>query len=78
MAYFSNGTEGADYQAQYCDRCIHDANQDCPIWLAHLLHNGTDGDAAEVLDLLIPRSGDGLGNERCRLFVGREAQDATR
>jgi hypothetical protein len=23
MGYFSNGTEGMDYEAQYCDKCVH-------------------------------------------------------
>lgn len=40
MGYFSNGSEGMDYQEHYCSKCIHAAKQDCPVWLLHLLHNG--------------------------------------
>lgn len=39
MGYFSNGSEGMDYQEHYCSKCIHAAKQDCPVWLLHLLHN---------------------------------------
>lgn len=24
MGYFSNGTEGMDYYARWCERCVHD------------------------------------------------------
>jgi hypothetical protein len=69
VAYFPNGTEGRDYQERYCVRCIHDTNNDCPIWLAHLIHNGDKGKLGDMLDLLIPRSADGLTNEKCRMFA---------
>lgn len=70
MAYFSNGSEGMDYQAQYCERCVHDRNQDCPIWLAHLMHNYDENDKPDsILHMLIPRSKDGLSNEQCKLFI---------
>lgn len=72
MAYFPNGTEGMDYEAQYCDKCIH---QDpcCPIWNAHMLYNYRDCDDDDsILHLLIPRSKDGLSNEQCRMFTPKE------
>ena len=70
MGYFSNGSEGKRYQARYCDRCLHDANEDCPVLLAHLLYNyGASKEVKSILDLMIPRTDDGLGNERCKLFV---------
>jgi hypothetical protein len=75
MGYFSNGTEGGDYQDRWCARCLHD-NPDkhifCPVWDAHLNH-AYDGDYAAVLDMLIPRTKDGLDNERCTMFVDRGA-----
>ena len=68
MGYFSNGTEGMDYQAKYCERCLHDANQDCPIWLAHLLHNYKECNNPEsILHMLIPR--EGIENGQCKMFV---------
>jgi hypothetical protein len=73
MAYFSNGTEGMDYQARYCERCVHDINQDCPVWLAHLMHNSAGcNDNEHILHLLIPRSKDRLTNEQCRMFHKRK------
>ena len=69
MAYFSNGSEGADYEEFYCSRCVHsdlapdkeigDAdNPACPIWMAHLFFayeecNATSN-AKTMLDMLIP------------------------
>lgn len=66
MAYFSNGTEGSDYEERYCNRCIHQV--DCQIWLLHLIWNGDGGDRETVLDGFIPRTKDGIGNEECRMF----------
>ena len=70
MGYFSNGTEGMDYQAAYCDRCVHGADYDCPVWNAHLDHNYEECNKPEsILHTLIPRSKDGLDNEQCRMFL---------
>lgn len=69
MGYFSNGSEGMAYQERYCERCVHDAQNDCPIWGAHLLYSGRDAnDPTSILHLLIPLSDDGLGNKECLLF----------
>ena len=67
MAYFSNGTEGMIYEETYCYNCIHYEN--CPILNEHFLHNYSD-DAGKraILDWLIPRSKDGLHNEKCTMF----------
>lgn len=74
MGYFPNGTEGIMYQEDWCDRCVHDRNQDCPVWAAHLLHNYAEcNNKGSILHMLIPRSADGLHNEACRLFIEREA-----
>lgn len=69
MGYFSNGTEGAIFQEQYCIRCVHDRNEDCRIWLLHLLHNGAkeSSETQHILDTLMPRSEDGLTNT-CAMF----------
>lgn len=68
MGYFSNGTEGEMYVEEYCSKCIH--NEACPVWGLHLMHNyeecNKDG---SFLHVLIPRSKDGLRNERCAMFV---------
>lgn len=70
MGYFSNGTEGMEYQAQWCERCVHDANRNCPVWLAHLTHNYKECNKPEsILHLLIPRSEDKCSNLQCLLFI---------
>lgn len=75
MGYFSNGTEGGIYFEDYCCRCEHDTNEDCPVWSAHLLYayNGSE-DAKHILDMLIPRSKDGLENKQCLMFMARPAE----
>jgi hypothetical protein len=73
MAYFSNGTEGMDYQAQYCVRCVHDTDDGCPVWMAHVLHNSdqNDNEAVEsVLSVLIPRK-DRIWNDKCAMFIAK-------
>lgn len=73
MGYFSNGSEGHDYEARYCRRCVHgdgDGAGYCAVWLAHLLLNyEACNDRSSPLHLLIPRSG--IENEQCRMFIER-------
>ncbi len=77
MGYFSNATEFECWAANNCDRCAHWPQDDdapgCPVDMAHNLFNyelcNEDGHPGKViLDMLIPRSKDGLGNERCAMF----------
>lgn len=91
MAYFSNGTEGLDYEQHYCERCDHrpvnpDAG-DCPIWVAHMLFNydrEKNEAVASILDSLIPMVPrtfkDGLTVSfagECKFFQPRRALIAT-
>ena len=75
MGYFSNGSEGEDYQAKYCARCVHEnmkTGRGCPIWNLHLLHNYDDcNNPKSYLHFLIPRDHEKCGNERCTMFVDR-------
>jgi len=77
MGYFSNGTEGISYQDEYCSRCEHDDPENgvcCPVWGLHLLHNYREcNNKDSYLHVLIPRSKDGCGNERCTMFIERRA-----
>jgi hypothetical protein len=70
MGYFANGTEGADYQETYCVKCAHDQNNDCPVWLMHLLWNyeqHKDDEIRASLDRLIPfKDGE---NQQCKMFI---------
>lgn len=77
MGYFSNGTEGMNYQSRYCDKCknYRDLNDGrgpgCAIWDLHLLHSYDDcNNDKSYLHFLIPRTKDGLGNEKCTMFMG--------
>jgi len=50
MAYFSNGSEGSDYEDRYCSNCVNyrdrdssiplsDGIESCPIWDIHFFYN---------------------------------------
>jgi hypothetical protein len=74
MGYFSNGSEGMDYQEHYCAKCVHDGKcvhdekQSCPVWLLHLLHNYEECNKPDsFLHVLIPRTKE--GNGQCALFL---------
>lgn len=74
MGYFSNGTEGMDYFDRYCARCVHDKDESCPIWNAHLIHNYQECNKPDsILHMLIPRTENGCGNGACLLFVEKPA-----
>lgn len=80
MAYFPNGTAGEIYEAQYCNRCVHqdgpDGQSGCAVWLSHLLKNYDDcNNPDSILHILIPRSKDGLSNEQCSMFLDKERQE---
>lgn len=69
MAYFSNGTEGIDYQEKYCRLCIHDIDSQCPVIMLHLLWNYeavNDKVKSLALNTLIPV--DGIENKQCKMF----------
>ncbi len=76
MGYFANGTEGTFYEERYCNRCVHeDADgKGCAVMLAHILYayqlcNEDDHPGKHMLDMLIPPSKDGLGNDQCSMFA---------
>lgn len=79
MGYFSNGSDGDAYQAQWCWRCVHwkDAGdgrgEGCPVWDLHMLHNYAQckkESTAHALGLLIPRDAAGW-NRQCAMFIER-------
>lgn len=84
MGYFSNGSEGADYEERYCRRCVHDVNHDCPVLLIHVIYNYDQIDdkgsgettLGNILGAFIPVSEDRLSNEQCTMFMPlKEATD---
>lgn len=84
MAYFSNGTEGASYEARYCDRCVHqngpDGKSGCAIWLSHLLYsyklcNKKDEEGKQILDMLIPSDERGFPAQCAMFHEGKPVPD---
>jgi hypothetical protein len=73
MGYFSNGTEGMCYEEQYCSKCLHQGPPDgpgCTVWLLHMLGNyDNPDDDTTPLNILIPRTEDGLGNKQCTMYL---------
>lgn len=72
MGYFSNGTEGFEYESKYCANCVHENEETgCPIMNAHFLYNYTDiNDVQEILNIFIPRKD--VWNEQCEMFIERK------
>jgi hypothetical protein len=74
MGYFSNGSEGMDYEARYCGRCVHQGGEDgpgCAVWEAHMLYNYAECNNKEsILHVLIPRTKDGW-NAQCMMFQAK-------
>ena len=71
MGYFSNGSEGVDYECKYCSECHHQDldGRGCAVWEAHMLYNYEQcNDEDSILHILIPRSKDDF-NEKCRMFI---------
>lgn len=70
MGYFSNGSEGEDYVCRHCASCAHWDDGGCAVWAAHVVFQYTkEHPIRTILEMLIPRSADRLGNERCRMFI---------
>ena len=76
MGYFSTGSEGMDYEARYCDRCVHQGPPDgpgCAVWGAHLVANYDEcNNKDSILHWLIPRN-ERHENEQCLMFIKRPA-----
>ena len=68
MGHFSNGTEGESYQEEYCQKCLNDHNEDCPVWGVHLIYNYSGEPYTTLLNRFIPRTPAG-GNGKCRMFI---------
>ncbi len=66
MAYFSNGSEGLDWQEENCTGCVHE--DDCAIIHAHCIHNYSEcNDSASILHVFIPY--DDCVNGECRMRI---------
>lgn len=82
MGYFSNGSEGLDWEERNCRGCVHDPANDsergCPILMLHVEWNYDQlkpehKDAKAILDVLIPEKG--IFNGTCAMrHVAGEAK----
>lgn len=75
MGYFSNSDEGLAFESRWCNRCVHEERNGtgCHVMLVHLLFAyGATPEQEKVLDVLIPRSKDGLSNNQCSMFIDAE------
>jgi hypothetical protein len=64
MAYFSNSSEGMDYESKWCSICAHEDESGCPIMNAHFWHQDTKGAAADILEYFISKD-----QGRCTMFI---------
>jgi hypothetical protein len=80
MGYFSNNDEGSAYEERYCSRCIHGGEDlECPVIFVHAMYAykecGKGSNAERILNILIPRAKNGVGNEQCKMFVARTGSE---
>ena len=74
MGYFSNGTEGWDYEERYCERCVHHSDTGCPVWMLHLMWSSDscrDEEKANALRMFIPIE-EKIYNGECTMFYPKE------
>lgn len=81
MAYFSNGTEGMDFENNVCGNCRHGESEDeshvCPVMHIHAMFNYEQwGNAKlnQVLEMLVPRDTDGF-SRKCEMFLIKDNPD---
>ncbi len=70
MAYFSNGTEGMDFEMRFCCRCVHGFDPvtvemiPCAVWSLHQVHNYAEANNEKsFLHELIP-----VDKSTCHMF----------
>lgn len=86
MAYFSNGTEGMDYEYEYCANCVHNDTDpldtmsfnNCSVLALHMefnydqLKKGKTAKAIkQFLDALIPTPHGEIWPGECSMFVDK-------
>lgn len=67
MGSFSNGSEGDYYQQGYCEKCVHENEENgCPVWVYHLMCN-REPEHEPYLEMFIPTKG--CRNGQCTMFI---------
>ena len=74
MGYFSNGSEGDDYQLRVCSGCAHhEMDGGCPVWNLHMDHNYEEANnEGSFLHVLIPIDNDEW-NKKCAMHLPRNS-----
>lgn len=90
MAYFSNGTEGMEYESRYCDRCVNNRPvkgmpemKACPVWDLHHEYNyaqcKTETEIGktlnEILESFIPTDAQSFAGECLMFLESTQTQD---
>lgn len=66
MAYFSNGSEGMEFEESVCSACQREG--DCPVWDMHMLYNDDGANNKDsLLHKMIPVDEDGF-SRTCNFF----------
>ncbi len=73
IGYFANGEEGRAFQNEFCHNCIHDIEENCPLFAVHLVYNYEQQDKGNemtknALEMLVERTDKWPGN-KCLMFV---------
>jgi hypothetical protein len=77
MGYFSNGSQGMDYEYNLCSKCRH--GEQCMVWLLHLNYNYDqfkDEKVKSILDMFIPQTK--TGNDKCRMYIPKKEKNIWR
>ena len=85
MAYFANGTEGNQYQQQFCAKCQNwrdngdGRGEGCPVMDAHFLFAyqecNSNSNAKQILDMLIPMNPKTHNALLCNMFISKPKED---
>ena len=70
MGSFSNGIHGDVYEEMYCQRCVHEDEENIrPVFTYHLMCN-REPEHEPYLEMFIPTKD--CHNEQCTMFIEKE------
>jgi hypothetical protein len=81
MGYFSNGSEGMNYEEKYCEHCQNwrlrkgEMIAGCPVWDLHYRFNTEqleEKNVKEILETLIPKAG--VWNDTCAMYLPNKSE----
>jgi hypothetical protein len=67
VGYFPNGISAEMFAERHCSKCHHDIDENCPVFLAHLVYNYEECNKPNsILHVLIPHD-----CSKCNMFIPR-------